>query len=97
RDRAEADLARAAGRFGGGTPVTTEVATGTGVTGALAGVDMLPGELLACASGHAGPLRTVFLGEASGKIVRAAPCPVLVLPRGTPAGRREGGPQAPPR
>lgn len=85
-DRAERDLADAAARLteiaGAGTPVGTEAVVGTGTAKALAAVDMLPGELLVCPSGHHGPLRGVFLGEGSGKIVRAAPCPVLVLPRG---------------
>jgi nucleotide-binding universal stress UspA family protein len=62
--------------------VGTEAVAGTGTAKALAAVDMLPGELLACPSSHNGPLRKVFLGEGSGKIVRAAACPVLVLPRG---------------
>ncbi|WP_433154222.1 universal stress protein [Actinomadura nitritigenes] len=85
-DRAERDLADAAERLteiaGEGTLVGTEAVAGTGTANALAAVDMLPGELLACPSSHDGPLRKVFLGEGSGKIVRAAPCPVLVLPRG---------------
>ncbi|QKG19527.1 universal stress protein [Actinomadura verrucosospora] len=87
-DRAERDLAHAAGRLaaaGDGVVVRTEAVAGTGTAKALAAVDMLPGELLACASSHDGPLRKVFLGEGSGKIVRAAPCPVLVLPRGARA------------
>ncbi|MDL4820650.1 universal stress protein [Actinomadura opuntiae] len=84
--RAEEDLAHAAGRLGEAageeTAVRTEAVTGTGIAKALASVDMLPGELLACLSSHDGPLRKVFLGEGSGKIVRAAACPVLVLPQG---------------
>ncbi|KAB2384645.1 universal stress protein [Actinomadura montaniterrae] len=84
--QAERDLADAAARLGDaagdGTVVRTEAVAGTGIAKALAAVDMLPGELLACPSSHDGPLRKVFLGEGSGKIVRAAPCPVLVLPRG---------------
>ncbi|QFG19974.1 universal stress protein [Actinomadura sp. WMMB 499] len=93
RERAEEDLARAAARVAGvraGTEMSTEVSievsteavTGASVGKALAAVDMLPGEVLACQSGHHGPLRKVFLGESSGKIVRSAPRPVLVLPRG---------------
>ncbi|TDC57705.1 universal stress protein [Actinomadura sp. KC345] len=86
--RSDEDLRRAAGLLGGGPPVERLTAVGTGVAKALATVDMLPGEVLVCQSGHHGPLRKVFLGESSGKIVRAAPCPVLVLPRG--AGARTG-------
>ncbi|MFG2089970.1 MULTISPECIES: universal stress protein [unclassified Spirillospora] len=80
--QADEDLRQAAGRLGGGMPVERLTAVGTGVGKALASVDMLAGEVLVCLSGHDGPLRKVFLGGNSGKIVRAAPCPVLVLPRG---------------
>ncbi|MBT2211737.1 MULTISPECIES: universal stress protein [Actinomadura] len=66
----------------GKAAVETEAVVGTGVAAALGSCDMLPGEVLACLSSNDGPLRKVFLGEGSGKIVRAAPCPVLVLPRG---------------
>ncbi|MEU8799907.1 universal stress protein [Spirillospora sp. NPDC048819] len=91
--RAEEDLGRAAGLVGGGRPVERLTAVGTGVAATLGSVGMLRGEVLACLSGHHGPLRKVFLGESSGKIVRAAPCPVLVLPSGagTPAGRESPG------
>ncbi|MFI0479907.1 universal stress protein [Actinomadura sp. 9N215] len=80
--QADEDLRDAAGRLGGGTPVERLAAVGTGIAKTLGAVDMLPGEVLACQSSHDGPLRKVFLGESSGKIVRAAPCPVLLLPRG---------------
>ncbi|TDC97468.1 universal stress protein [Actinomadura sp. 7K507] len=86
--QADEDLRHAAGLVGGGPPVERLTAVGTGVAKALGTVGMLPGEVLVCQSGHHGPLRKVFLGESSGKIVRAAPCPVLVLPRG--AGARTG-------
>lgn len=84
--QADENLRRAAGLLGGGTPVERLTSVGTGVDKALGGVDMPPGEILACQSSHDGPLRKVFLGESSGKIVRAAPCPVLVLPRGAAPG-----------
>ncbi|MFC6936267.1 universal stress protein [Actinomadura yumaensis] len=84
-DRAERDLARAAEQAaslaGPGLEVRTETADGTGIAKALRSVDMLPGEVLACMSSHDGPLRKVFLGATSGKIVRASSCPVVVLPR----------------
>lgn len=84
-DRAERDLARAAEQAaslaGPGLDVRTETADGTGIAKALRSVDMLPGEVLACMSSHDGPLRKVFLGATSGKIVRASSCPVVVLPR----------------
>jgi nucleotide-binding universal stress UspA family protein len=83
--QAEEDLRYAAGLFGGGTPVERLTAIGTDIAKTLGTVDMLHGEVLACLSGQDGPLRKVFLGESSGKIVRAAPCPVLLLPRGATA------------
>ncbi|WP_396454347.1 universal stress protein [Actinomadura sp.] len=83
--QAEEDLRYAAGMFGGGTPVERLTAVGTDIAKTLGTVDMLHGEVLACLSSREGPLRKVFLGETSGKIVRAAPCPVLLLPRGAAA------------
>ncbi|GAA1815352.1 universal stress protein [Actinomadura chokoriensis] len=83
--QAEEDLRYAAGLLGGGTPVERLTAIGTDIAKTLGTVDMLHGEVLACLSGHDGPLRKVFLGESSGKILRAAPCPVLLLPRGAAA------------
>ncbi|MFA1547276.1 universal stress protein [Actinomadura chokoriensis] len=80
--QAEEDLRYAAGLFGGGTPVERLTAVGTDIAKTLGTVGMLHGEVLACLSSHDGPLRKVFLGETSGKIVRAAPCPVLLLPGG---------------
>ncbi|MQY08558.1 universal stress protein [Actinomadura macrotermitis] len=82
--QAEKDLAHAAGVVGadGAVEVRTEAVPGVGIAKTLGAVDMPPGEVLACMSSHDGPLRKVFLGESAGKIVRAAPCPVLVLPRG---------------
>ncbi|MEU9871795.1 MULTISPECIES: universal stress protein [Actinomadura] len=88
--QADEDLREAAGllgaRLGDGMPVERLAEVGTGVAATLGAVDMLPGEIVACLPGRHGPLRKVFLGEGSGKIVRAAPCPVLVLPRGIGAG-----------
>lgn len=84
--QADEDLREAAALLGDGTPVERLTSVGTGIDKALGAVDMLPGEVLACQSSHDAPLRKVFLGESSGKIVRAAPCPVLVLPRGAAGG-----------
>ncbi|WP_062351315.1 universal stress protein [Herbidospora yilanensis] len=61
--------------------VTTEVVAGPDAAKALAETGWVPGELLVCGSSSAGPLRRVFLGDMSLKILRAAPCPVVVLPR----------------
>lgn len=89
---AEEDLRYAAGLLGGGTPVERRTAIGTDIAQALGTVDMLHGEVLACLSGQDGPLHKVFLGEGSGKILRAAPCPVLLLPRGAAAPAAEESP-----
>jgi nucleotide-binding universal stress UspA family protein len=84
--QAEKDLAHAAKVLGESAEVDVEVDTeavgGAGIAKTLGSVDMLRGEVLAVMSSHDGPLRKVFLGESSGKIVRAASCPVMVLPRG---------------
>ncbi|HEX2313081.1 MAG TPA: universal stress protein [Thermomonospora sp.] len=77
------DLDRAAQLVTGLGHVVTEAAEGTGVDKALRGCAWHPGEILVCLSSVEGPLRKVFLGSVSGKIVRAAPCPVMVLPRAT--------------
>ncbi len=48
-------------------------------------LDALPwedGEVLVVGSSRLGPLRRVFLGSNSAKIVRSSPVPVLVVPRG---------------
>jgi nucleotide-binding universal stress UspA family protein len=77
-EQAEHDLDDAAARLG---DVETEVLLGSGVAKALSAADWGDGDILACMSSTTGPLRKVFLGDTSGKIVRAAPCPVMVLPR----------------
>jgi nucleotide-binding universal stress UspA family protein len=79
RGDAEADIATMRDLVA--AEATTEVIGGASVPSALRAAEWLPGDLLACASSTDGPLRTVFLGDTSGKLVRAASCPVLVLPR----------------
>ncbi|MBO3745520.1 universal stress protein [Streptosporangiaceae bacterium NEAU-GS5] len=61
--------------------VTAEVIEGHDAAEALAQTTWLPGELLICGSSPTGPIRRVFIGDMSLKILRAAPCPVLILPR----------------
>lgn len=65
-----------------GVDAETELATGYDVPAAMAALDWLPGELLVCAASEDAQAHRVFLGEAATKVVRAAGCPVLLLPRG---------------
>ncbi|MFP3962645.1 universal stress protein [Actinomadura fulvescens] len=62
--------------------VTAELAEGDDVADALDDVDWPEGELLVCASSEDAGAHRVFLGEVALKVLRAAPCPVTVLPRG---------------
>ncbi|MGP3954972.1 universal stress protein [Nonomuraea sp. 3N208] len=81
RDQAATDL-RAAAR---GQPqqlhVEVELLEGRTVAKALGTTSWLPGEMIICASSDTGPLRRVFLGDISLKIVRASTCPVMILTR----------------
>ncbi|GAA3208620.1 universal stress protein [Nonomuraea helvata] len=78
RDQAASDL-RTATR--GRPEAEVEVLEGRNVAQALRTASWLPGEMIICASSTAGPLRRVFLGDTSLKIVRAATCPVMILTR----------------
>ncbi|GAB2832401.1 hypothetical protein GCM10027176_40830 [Actinoallomurus bryophytorum] len=63
--------------------VEAAVGAGDDVAGTVAGLDWAEGDLLVCASSEDAPVHRVFLGETAFKLVRAAPCPVAVLPRGS--------------
>ncbi|GAA4228151.1 universal stress protein [Actinomadura meridiana] len=62
--------------------VSAELAEGDDVAAALHDTDWPTGELLVCASSEDAAAHRVFLGEVALKVLRAAPCPVAVLPRG---------------
>ncbi|KAB2358104.1 universal stress protein [Actinomadura montaniterrae] len=62
--------------------VTADLAEGDDVADALDDLDWPDGELLVCASSEDAAAHRVFLGETAVKVLRAAPCPVTVLPRG---------------
>ncbi|MEU4835253.1 universal stress protein [Streptosporangium sp. NPDC023615] len=95
RERAAADLEAAAlahGRIDAGTggtgteagmtvEVEVEVLEGGNVETALASSGWHEDALLICASSRTGPLRRVFLGDTSLKIIRASPSPVIMLTR----------------
>ena len=68
--------------------ILTEVAAGWDAAHAVRGARWTDGDLLVCSSSEAGPLRRVFMGDMSLKIIRAAPCPVMVVPRSV---ARRGG------
>ncbi|MGW0198593.1 universal stress protein [Nonomuraea sp. NPDC003201] len=80
RDEAASNLRAAAH---GRPRVEVEVLEGRNVAQALGTTSWLPGEMIICASSATGPLRRVFLGDTSIKIVRAATCPVMILTRQT--------------
>ncbi|MEO3890125.1 universal stress protein [Nonomuraea sp. B5E05] len=65
-----------------GIEAESEVAEGHDVAAAVEDVAWLPGELLVCAASEDAQPHRVFLGELAMKVLRAAPCPVAVLPRG---------------
>jgi nucleotide-binding universal stress UspA family protein len=65
-----------------GDDVPRVIGTGTGWPEAMASVHWQRDELLALGSSATGPLARVFLGSRAGKLIRASPVPVLVLPTG---------------
>ena len=81
REQIAADLAEARTQAPSGIDVTTEIAEGDDVEQAPSSLRWDPGEILVCASSRLGPLRRVFPGDMSLKIVRTSPVPVAVLPR----------------
>jgi nucleotide-binding universal stress UspA family protein len=81
RDQASADLRSAARGQRRRAQVEVEILEGRSVARAMRSGVWLPGELIICASSDSGPLRRVFLGDTSIKIVRAATCPVMILTR----------------
>ncbi|RSN15935.1 universal stress protein [Nonomuraea sp. WAC 01424] len=83
RDQAASDLRAAARGQRRRLQVEVELLEGRNVAQALGTTTWLPGELIVCASSEAGPLRRVFLGDTSIKIVQAATCPVMILTRET--------------
>ncbi|MFE5328055.1 universal stress protein [Embleya sp. NPDC056575] len=82
RERARQDLAAALADLDGA--VDGETVEGDDVRAALDAVTWAD-DLLICASGTVGPVKRVFVGDVSHKIVRNARTPVMVLPRGVRA------------
>jgi nucleotide-binding universal stress UspA family protein len=86
-DRLRDDLALAAplATEAAGLPadgVATELVAGADVAAAMDRAGWTDGELLVCASSEDATAHQVFLGEVALKVLRAATCPVAVLPRG---------------
>ncbi|WP_157244620.1 universal stress protein [Nonomuraea typhae] len=81
RDHAAADLKAAARGQRRRVEVEVEVLEGRSVAQALRTTSWRPGEFIVCASSSSGPLRRVFLGDTSIKIVKAATRPVMILTR----------------
>lgn len=61
--------------------VSYEVVEGAGISAALSRVSWRDDDLLVVGSSGRGPLRRVFLGDMSFKLLRAAPVATMVLPR----------------
>lgn len=81
RDQAAADLKAAARGQRRRIEVEVEMLEGRSVKEGLDSCEWLPGELIICASSDTGPLRRVFLGDTSLKILKAARRPVMILTR----------------
>ncbi|TMR97018.1 universal stress protein [Nonomuraea basaltis] len=81
REHAAGDLRVAAREQARRVRVEAEVLEGRNIAQALGATSWLPGEMIICASSDTGPLRRVFLGDTSLKIIRASTCPVMILSR----------------
>lgn len=83
-ERTSAEQERAVAALGDLAPddVETTVATGASWTDALEQLDWQPGDVLVVGSSSAGLVSRLFLGSDATRIVRHAPVPVIVVPRG---------------
>lgn len=81
REQADADLQVAAKGQSRRIQVQVEMAEGHTVKEALDDVTWRNSEMIICASSESGPLRRVFLGDTSLKIIKAARRPVMILTR----------------
>ena len=63
-----------------GDDVPCVIATGSGWDESVTSIDWQAGEVLALGSSAVGPPARVLLGSRAGKLIRASPVPVLVLP-----------------
>lgn len=81
-EQARESQARAMEILPGGVEAEAVVVDGRDWEEALDALPWEDGEVLVVGSSRLGPLRRVFLGSNSAKIVRSSPVPVLVVPRG---------------
>nr|WP_296780080.1 universal stress protein [Rhodococcus sp. (in: high G+C Gram-positive bacteria)] len=63
--------------------VTSEVGVGNGWEAAVGSIPFTDSDLLVVGSSRLGPIARVFLGSSASKIIRHAPVPMLVVPRGS--------------
>ena len=82
RAQAEEAQNRALATLHDDVPVEAGVVSGRNWEEALDSLTWEEGELLVVGSSRLGPVRRVFLGSSSTKIVRSSPVPVVVIPRG---------------
>lgn len=75
-------LAEATELAAGRAPVTAMVAHGTSVEDAVESVDWVDGEVVLIGSSRLAERRRLFLGSTAGKMLRALPVPMVVVPRG---------------
>jgi nucleotide-binding universal stress UspA family protein len=82
RTQAQEAQDRALATLPGDVPVEAGVVSGRNWEEALDSLSWEEGEVLVVGSSRLGPVRRVFLGSNSTKIVRSSPVPVVVIPRG---------------
>jgi nucleotide-binding universal stress UspA family protein len=82
RAQAEEAQNRALATLPEDVPVEAGVVSGRNWEEALDSLPWEEGEVLVVGSSRLGPVKRVFLGSSSTKIVRSSPIPVVVIPRG---------------
>jgi nucleotide-binding universal stress UspA family protein len=92
RAQAEEAQNRALSTLPDDVPVETGIVSGRNWEEALDSLPWEEGEVLVVGSSRLGPVRRVFLGSNSTKIVRSSPVPVVVIPRGADVHLAEDAP-----
>jgi nucleotide-binding universal stress UspA family protein len=81
REAVQTELEKAVAALGGGVATDSELLTGTPVPALIERSEEL--DLLVSGSRGYGPLGRVLVGSVSNRLMTAAACPVLVVPRGS--------------